>query len=202
MIKEFLRILAIVTAALAHAGAVDVQAQTQVDLQLVLAVDASGSVSQARFDLQKQGYANAFRNPRVLRAIRSGPTGSIAVTMFQWTGPDMQVHAVPWMVIKDAASAEAFAKAIEQAPRQLFGGGTSISGAIDYGAALMNDAPFKGLKQTIDISGDGSNNRGRSPALARDDAVKTGIVINGLPILSLEPWLDKYFFDHVIGGPG
>ena len=38
-------------------------ADTPVDLQLVLAVDASGSVNQYRFELQKQGYAAAFRNP-------------------------------------------------------------------------------------------------------------------------------------------
>ena len=106
-------------------------AEVQVDLQLVLAVDASGSVNMRRFDLQKQGYAAAFRNPRVLSAIRSGISQAIAVTMHQWTGPRLQVHVVPWMVVKDEASAEALAAAIESTPRQLFGGGTSISGAID-----------------------------------------------------------------------
>jgi len=75
---------------------------------LVLAVDASGSVNQTRFELQRKGYADAFRNPRVLDAIRGGVTGSIAVTMTQWTGPAMHVLAVPWTLIKDAASANAF----------------------------------------------------------------------------------------------
>ena len=85
------------------------RAETQVDLALVLAVDASGSVDMHRFELQKQGYAVAFRNPRVLNAIRSGLTQSIAVTMFQWTGPRLQVHVVPWTVIKDEATTNAFA---------------------------------------------------------------------------------------------
>ena len=58
-----------------------------VDLALVLAVDASGSVDQVRFELQKQGYVAAFRHPRVAAAISSGPTQSIAVVMMQWTGP-------------------------------------------------------------------------------------------------------------------
>jgi Protein of unknown function (DUF1194) len=62
-------------------------AQTAVDLQLVLAVDASGSVDQVRFELQKRGYVAAFRHARVLQAIRSGPNRAIAVTMVQWTGP-------------------------------------------------------------------------------------------------------------------
>lgn len=177
-------------------------AQTRVDLQLVLAVDASGSVNQARFELQRAGYAEAFRSQQVLDAISGGATQSIAVTMFQWTGPMMQVHAIPWTVIKDRASAHAFADAIEAAPRQLFGGGTSISGAIDFGASLMPPSPFQASRRVIDISGDGSNNRGRSASAARDDAVAAGMVINGLPILSLEPDLDRYYRDNVIGGPG
>src|SRR6266481_2105938 len=75
-------------------------AGTEVDLQLVLAVDASGSVSQYRFELQKRGYAAAFRNPRVLKAIQSLMTQSIGVTMLQWTGPRLQVHVVPWTQVK------------------------------------------------------------------------------------------------------
>ena len=177
-------------------------AQSKTDLQLILAVDASGSVNQTRFDLQKQGYAAAFRTQQVLNAIRTGPSQSIAVTMVQWTGYRMQVHVVPWTLIKDEASANAFADAIIAAPRQLYGGGTSISGAIDFGVALMPTSPFQGLRQVIDISGDGSNNTGRPVTLARDEAVKAGIIINGLPIVSIEPYLDRYYFDNVIGGPG
>jgi hypothetical protein len=172
------------------------------DLQLVLAVDTSGSVDQRRFELQKLGYVGAFRNPRVHDAIRSGPARAIAVTMVQWTGPTMQAVAAPWTLIRDPATANAFAAAIEDAPRQLFFGGTSISGAIDHALALMPASPFKAARQTIDISGDGSNNRGRSVNLARDEAVAAGVVINGLPILALEPDLDGYYRDNVIGGAG
>lgn len=177
-------------------------AQTPVDLQLVLAVDASGSVSTDRFDLQKQGYTKAFRNPRVLQAILSGPHQSIAATMVQWTGPALQVVAVKWTLINDNESIRAFADAIEKAPRQLFGGGTSISGAIDTGVALINDSPYKSDRRIIDISGDGKNNRGRLVAQARDEAVAQKIGINGLPILTLDPNLDKYYQDNVVGGPG
>jgi Protein of unknown function (DUF1194) len=41
-------------------------AQGTVDLHLALAVDASGSVDDARFELQRKGYAAAFRHDRVL----------------------------------------------------------------------------------------------------------------------------------------
>jgi uncharacterized protein DUF1194 len=178
------------------------RAQTQVDLALVLAVDASGSVDQHRFELQRQGYAAAFRNPRVLNTIRSGLSQAIAVTMFQWTGPRLQIQVVPWMLIKDEASAQAFAAAIEAAPRQLFGGGTSISGAIDYSRVLLAQNPFTAVRRVIDVSGDGSNNTGRPVTSARDEAARAGIGINGLPILSVEPGLDGYYRDYVIGGPG
>jgi Protein of unknown function (DUF1194) len=178
-------------------------AEAEVDLQLVLAVDASGSVNQRRFELQKQGYASAFRNRRVLNAIQSGMSQAIAVTMIQWTGPRLQIHVVPWMVVKDEASAEALAAAIETTPRRLFGGGTSISGAIDYARLIvLAQSPFTATRRTIDVSGDGANNIGRPAAMARDEAVRDGITINGLPILSVEPDLDHYYFENVIGGPG
>jgi hypothetical protein len=189
-------------AALLTAASPVAMADTPVDLQLVLAVDASGSVNQYRFDLQKQGYAAAFRNPRVVKTIRSGIAGAIAVTVVQWTGPDLQIQVIDWTVIHDEASANKFAAAIEDTPRQLFSGGTSISGAIDYGVALLLKSRFKESRRVIDVSGDGSNNRGRPVVLARDDAVRAGITINGLPILALEPGLDKYYWDYVVGGPG
>jgi Protein of unknown function (DUF1194) len=173
-----------------------------VDLALVLAVDASGSVDRVRFELQKQGYVAAFRHPRVIAAIQSWPNQSIAVIMMQWTGPALQVIAVPWTKISDAAGADAFADAVAAAPRALFGGGTSISGAIDTSMALLFDNPYRAARRVIDVSGDGANNRGRPAALARDEAVRAGVGINGLPILSLEPDLDRYYQQNVIGGPG
>jgi hypothetical protein len=177
-------------------------AERPVDLLLVLAVDASGSVDARRFELQRRGYAEAFANPRVLKAIRSGPLQAIAVTMFQWTGPSLQARILDWTVIADAADADRIASAIAATPRQLFGGGTSISGAIDYALRLFPESPFAGERRVIDVSGDGANNIGRPAALARDAALAAGIVINGLPILALEPNLDAYYRDNVIGGPG
>ncbi len=177
-------------------------ARTATSLQLVLAVDASGSVNMPRFILQKDGYAAAFRHPAVQSAIRNTATGSIAVMMLQWTGPAMQTIAVDWTLIDGDKAAEAFAAAIDAAPRELFGGGTSISGAIEFSAAQFPRCPFPAERRTIDVSGDGANNRGRRADDARDEAVAAGIVINGLPILALEPWLDGYYRDHVIGGTG
>jgi len=179
-----------------------VRVETAVDLNLVLAVDASGSVDNSRFQLQKEGYAAAFRNPRVLAAIRAGDQRAIAVSMVQWTGPTLHVVTVPWTLVSDQRSAATLATAIALAPRRIFGGGTSLSGAIDYGVIVLTASPYRATRRIIDISGDGSNNNGRSPAQARDEAVKMGIRINGLPILTLEPELDQYYRQFVIGGPG
>jgi len=165
-------------------------------------VGAAGSADRYRFELQKRGYIAALRNPRVLAAVMGGRTQSIAISMVQWTGPFLQVVVLPWTVIKDEASIGAAASVIEQTPRQLFGGGTSISGAIDYAMAMFPQAPFKAERQVIDISGDGSNNGGRSVIRARDEAVAKDVTINGLPILAVEPYLDQYYRDYVIGGPG
>ena len=188
-----------VTFVLTVTGAI---AATPVAVQLVLAVDVSGSVSQDRFELQRQGYAAAFRDAQVLQAIQSTSTGSIAVAMVQWTGPSLHVVAVDWTLISDRASAESVAAATEAAPRTLFGGGTSISGAIDYARDMLAHAPFPAERRVIDVSGDGSNNRGRPAEDARDEAVQAGVAINGLPILTIEPELDEYYRRNVIGGPG
>ena len=177
-------------------------ARAEVDLQLVLAVDASGSVNTARFELQKRGYAAAFRDPRVLKAISGGANQAISVTMLQWTGPTLQVQVVPWADIRDQASAEAFAARIDAAPRRLFGGGTSISGVIDRAMKLFPPDPPLGTRRVIDISGDGANNSGRPSSEARDDAIAAGVTINGLPILNIEPDLDVAYRTQVIGGPG
>jgi len=178
------------------------RAQTEVDLKLALMVDASGSVDQYRFELQKRGYVAALRNPRVLGAVLGGRTQSIALSMVQWTGPFLQVIVLPWMQIKDESSIKTAATIVESTPRRLFSGGTSISGAIDYAMAMFQQAPFKSERQVIDISGDGSNNGGRSVIRARDEAVAKDVTINGLPILAVEPYLDQYYRDYVIGGPG
>jgi hypothetical protein len=201
----WLRSRALVVAGLLAAfciGVTQASAQTNVDVQLVLAVDASGSVSNERFILQQRGYSAAFRSPRLLDAIRGGANRAIAVTMTQWTGPLQQIQVVPWMLVSDERSMHAFADAVDGAERQLFGGGTSISGAIDHAMTLLSDTSFAGGRRVIDVSGDGSNNRGRPAEDARDEAVRQGVNINGLPILSLEPGLDDYYRDYVIGGPG
>jgi Protein of unknown function (DUF1194) len=173
-----------------------------VDLQLILAVDASESVSSERFELQMHGYAAAFRDPAVLDAIGKGPRGRVAIAMVQWTGPKKQAPVFDWMEVRDAASAAALAAAIDAAPRHLNWGGTSISGAVLYALQWFDRSPMPGARRVVDISGDGANNSGRPIAEVRDEAVAAGVTINGLPILRVEPGLAEHYRDEVIGGHG
>jgi hypothetical protein len=174
-----------------------------VDLALVLAVDGSSSVDDGEFRLQMQGYADAFRNPRVVQAATTGLQRRIAVTLVQWSNLHDQRQVVPWTVVGDAAGAMALADAIQAAPRAVPAGSTSISGAIDFSARLLRDAArHAATRRVIDVSGDGLNNMGRQPSAARDAAVAAGIAINGLAITTEVPALDIYYEDNVIGGPG
>ena len=171
------------------------------DLALVLAMDTSGSVSDGRLRLQIEGYADAIADPAFVRAIQNGRRGRIALTLVQWSSADWQRQLVGWTLIDDAASAARFAAAVRQAPRPI-PGVTSISGAIDFSAALLRRAGPDGTRAVIDVSGDGRNNDGRPVRAAVEDAVAAGITINGLPIIGLEPDIDDYYRSEVIGGPG
>lgn len=184
-----------------------------VDLQLVLAADVSRSVDDSEFRLQREGYAAALTDPRVLRAIQSGQIGKIAVCYLEWSGESFQEMIVDWSVIGDEETAGLFADRLVKAPRP-FANRTSIGVAIDYAVEQFLRSGHESQRRTIDVSGDGTNTNGKHPAIARDEAVAKGITINGLVILSPEPmpwnpWhthppegLEEYFRQNVAGGPG
>ena len=205
---------AIVALALASAIVTTSPARTEpVDLLLVLAADVSRSVDSQKFQLQREGYAAALVNPRVLDAIQSGRRGRIGVMFLEWSGLGNQKVVIDWMVVDSPKAAQAFGDRLLESPRS-FADRTSISGGIDAAVAQLARAPFEAQRRTIDVSGDGTNNAGRDVGQARDEAVALGISINGLVILSEIPlpWnpehtnppggLAKYYRDNVIGGPG
>jgi hypothetical protein len=192
-------LLAVLALLLAAAPA---RAGERVDLALVIAVDASRSIDDEEFELQRAGYAAAFRHPRVVEAIGAGSAGAIAVTYVQWSGAQSQEQMIGWTVLRDAASAGDFADRLARLERRVPAGSTSISGAIDFSMHLLATSGFEARRQVIDVSGDGSNNSGRLAAFARNEAVAAGIVINGLVILNEEPLLDLYYRENVVGGLG
>jgi hypothetical protein len=180
---------------------------TEVDVALVLAVDISFSMDMEELALQRAGYVEALRSPEVHKAIANGATGRIAISFFEWAGVNIQHHLLPWTVIDSPESALAAAAEIEKQPTRR-GQRTSISGAIDFSVRQLDEAPFRALRKVMDISGDGPNNSGRVVTVARDEALRKGISINGLPIAIRKPGyldisqLDIYYEDCVIGGQG
>lgn len=174
----------------------------EVDLELVLLADASGSITQSEIDFQRQGYATAITDPAVLNAIRSNLTGSIAVTYFEWAAN--QVTVVPWTIIDSDAAAEAFAADL-LAPPRLANGRNAIGDALLEGKRLIEENRFTGLRRVIDFSGDSIGNfSGAGIAEARAAVLAAGITINGLPILDEGEGddLGQVYTDQIIGGPG
>ena len=179
-------------------GAADVA----VDLELILMADGSGSIDEEEFALQRQGYARALRDPRVLNAIRYGRLGRIALSYVEWSGPAIQVPIVPWTVIRDAVDIELFATTLKGTPREVYFGGTAPGNAILYGVVSLAENGFAGRRRIIDVSGDDRAKDGVPSIMGRDAAVSRGITVNGLPILEGLAWLGAYFRDNIIGGPG
>lgn len=192
----------LVAAPAGHAEPVDV------DMQLVLAVDISQSMSAADLAIQRQGYAEALIAPEVLDVIRRGYLGQIGLTYVEWSDAEKQRVLVPWTLIDGPAAAENFGKQIlaETGGTQR---NTSISSGLLFAAHQFDFSPFASSRQVIDISGDGPNNDGLPVAPVRDAVVARGVTINGLPLVIpgrdpvwFLPDLDIYYRDCVIGGPG
>jgi hypothetical protein len=181
-----------------------------VDLELILAVDISGSIDAQEARMQREGYAKALVDPQVVKAIRGGIHGKIALYYFDWSDSYMQSDVLDWMLIHDQASAAAASRRLLEEPTRT-ARRTSITGAIAYALPRFGSGAYQGVRKVLDISGDGPNNDGGPIDVARDRALAAGIVINGLPINNNRPspWgfpaledLDRYYEGCVIGGPG
>jgi hypothetical protein len=193
---------AIMTAGLMLANSYTSASAEDVDLELLLAVDVSPSVDAEEYVLQMRGLADAVRHPDVVDAIRSAAPRGVAVALMQWGGPREQNVSVPWTAVRDEATASAFAERIETVTRPTTSGGTAIGDALGRGVSVLAENNFRGLRQVIDVSGDGRTNQGDSPAPIRAHAVSLGITVNGLVIIDEDPQLIGYYLERVIGGPG
>jgi Protein of unknown function (DUF1194) len=182
---------------------------TAVDTELVLAVDVSYSMDPEEQQIQREGYMEAITSREFMAAIRAGSHGKIALTYFEWAGPDDQKIIVPWRLIEGPETADGFAGEIARAAYRR-ASRTSIGGALMFAKPLFAASGFRGLRRVVDVSGDGPNNSGPLVVPQRDDLVAAGITINGLPLMLNRPNsfsmditnLDIYYEDCVIGGPG
>jgi hypothetical protein len=184
-----------------------------VDVALVLVSDVSRSIDDTEFTLEKNGYAGALTSQKVLEAIQGGPAGKIAIAYVEFASSFEVRTVLDWTVIRDKASAQAFVDRLAASQRS-FWGRTSISAGVDLAVQLLAETGLNATRHVIDVCGDGTNNAGREAVDARDDAVKSGITINGLAIINDHPvsWtfahvqppggLANYYRENVTGGPG
>ncbi|MCW6510417.1 DUF1194 domain-containing protein [Lichenifustis flavocetrariae] len=187
----------------------------RVDVALVLAADVSRSITTEKFDLQREGYAAAIRDPQVLNAVASGPNHRIAVALVEWSGAGSQAVVVDWTLIESARDAEVFAGRTLAAPRA-FANRTALGAALTFARTVLAQCPYDGDRKVIDVSGDGTNNDGMPAGDARDAALAAGVsTINGLVILSSDTGssylkdhenppggLQSYYRQNVAGGTG
>lgn len=184
-------------------------AATEVDVELVLLADTTGSIDEVELRFQRQGYAQAITDPRVVAAIRNTLTGRIALTYVEWGAADSQAVVVPWTVIETEADARAFAEALIPPPRMAYGR-NGIGAALLKGKELIETNDITGLRRVIDFSGDSALNRtGIAIAPARAEVLAAGITINGLAVLCRmcaasmgSGDLVERFEAEIIGGPG
>jgi Protein of unknown function (DUF1194) len=182
---------------------------TDVDVELVLAVDVSYSMDPDEQALQREGYIAGLTSREFLDALAHGTHGKIALTYFEWAGVTDQKIVIPWRLIDGVAAANSFAGELQRAAYRR-ARRTSVSGALAFAAPLFESSGYRGIRRVIDVSGDGANNQGPPVTMIRDDVVAKGITINGLPIMLKAPApgsididnLDVYYEDCVIGGRG
>jgi hypothetical protein len=172
-----------------------------VDLALVLAVDVSESVDAEEYELQHEGIARAFESASLIEAIRGGKRGAVDVLVLEWSDRDKQVVTVDWTRVADPPSAKEFAAKV-RASRRSSNGLTAIGDALAAAYANFARLEDEADRRVIDVSGDGMANIGPPPQAIRDRLVADGVTINGLAILKTEPWLDSYYDQYVVGGPG
>jgi hypothetical protein len=201
-----LALLALLLAGPSHAA-------EPVDVALVLLSDVSRSVDDREFRLEKQGYAAALQDKRVLDAIAGGPAGAIAIAYVEFAGAEEVSTVLDWRIVRTVTDAQVLANEIEKAPRSAWGR-TSISAGIDHSVSLLSEISVEPMRRVIDVAGDGTNNGGRDVQAARDDALAKGITINGLAIINDNPanlayahvqppgGLPAWYQTNVTGGPG
>jgi hypothetical protein len=190
----------LLAAVLVLAAAPGVRAET-VDTALVLALDVSLSVDEHEYALQRDGIATAFESPALMAAVAGGKNHAIDVLVLEWSDPEIQVVTVGWTRVSDTASANAFAAKV-RATHRSSQGLTAIGNGLMAAGAAFERLPDEAARRVIDVSGDGMANIGVPCSEARDALLAKGITINGLVMINDEPWVDGYYSENVVGGPG
>lgn len=174
----------------------------RVDLALVLAVDASASVSFDEFGLIASGTAAALRDPTVARGLLGGRHGAAMLSLLLWSEAGQTDIIANWTRIASEEDVHNFAREVDNMPRTVPAGKTAIGEALLAALTLIARLPATAERVVVDVVGDGRSNDGIAPAPIRDRMILADITINGLCILRDEADLLEYYLANVIGGNG
>ncbi|AYD01960.1 DUF1194 domain-containing protein [Neorhizobium sp. NCHU2750] len=175
------------------------------DMALVLAIDGSGSVTDAEYQFQKSAFAAAFRDDGIKSVLREA--GTVMLTAVFWGDGEFPTQNLDWFVVHRGTGADTFADMVEIAERRVFGD-TDIGSGLWVALDLLSEPKVCARRSIINLSGDGRETvapkrRQRATLLqARQRAIRQGVTINALAITSDDPDLRAYYARNVVRGTG
>ena len=179
-------------------------------LALALALDVSSSIDEEEYNFQREGLARALSDPEIIRAFLRAPP--VALFVFEWSSASVQKPLISdWVVVDSRDVLADVAKAMRDAPKtERSGGTTGLGSSLAYAGRKLGSAP-RCLAQTIDVSGDGRNNSGITPAEAFADPQFDSVTVNALVVegaqnnaalYGSDVGLVQWFRQNVVRGPG
>ena len=177
-----------------------------VDVKLVLAVDASDSIENWEWKLELDGISAAFRSREVKDLIAAQPHKRIAVALLVWGAAYQGADTTGWRLIDGAAAADHLAAEVASYPRRI-GGGTAIGEGVAASLRMIAAAAYDAPRKIIDVSGDGLESTPfTDPQIlmpeARRMALAAQVIVNGLAIENEVPDLVDWYDENVKTGPG
>ncbi len=170
-------------------------------LALVLAMDASKSMSSADFKLAFHGTAAALRSEEVQNAILA-QSSPVALIAFEWSGQNHQQIVHEWTLLHSREDIDEFASSLENHERGGVGQKTGLGSALAFSYDVLEEWPNCN-RNVIDVSSDGYSSDGMTPAefYARNppgEVTVNALVIGG----DTNSYIWRYFRDEVLHGPG
>lgn len=176
------------------------------ELALVLAIDASSSVSDHEYRLQMDGTANALLDPEVVNAILA--LDGVYMAGFEWNGEANQSMLFSWSYLRSQNDIADVARQIVTHVRNNRKAPTALGSALSYAHNLYSMLPANCWRKVVDVSGDGISNHGILPAAVYEIFDFSQITVNGLAIIdpkkrdkSYYKPLDEYYSLELINGP-
>jgi len=194
-------VLAAALAGLVAAGSMAGPAAGACRLALSLALDVSSSVDGREYRLQTAGLAAALTAPEVVAAFLAVPGQPVMLQIFEWSGWQQQLVRQDWVTIAGEGDLNEVAARLRGQRRSFEQYPTALGFALSFGGrALAGRSDC--ARRTLDVSGDGTNNDGVSPEMARRDPALAGVTVNGLVVGATAVTLARYYRQFVIQGPG